>query len=236
MRNNLTEQDTQELNHWLSHFDDVYREMADNGVPVSMSGGEPLTSWETVTQIWFSPKQEYIGQIIEFPEAVSRLQTLEFIRIENIIIPEFPECLTKVKKLKTVIFNNTQMNSVGSSIGNLTYLIKLDLNNNNLVEIPDEICGLISLEEFGVSNNNLEGLPDAFSDMNNLARFFAYGNQISVIPESIELNIHNLISCEFQDNPIRGMSDSLSAFLGNNLKWRMPASEIGKRQQMLQGR
>ena len=128
------------------------------------------------------------------------------------------------------------MNSVGSSIGNLTHLVKLDLNNNNLVEIPDEICGLISLEEFGVSNNNLDSLPDAFSDMNNLARFFAYGNQISIIPESIELNIHNLISCEFQDNPIRSMSDSLSAFLGSNLKWRMPAGEIGKRQQMLQGR
>jgi Leucine-rich repeat (LRR) protein len=236
MPNNLTEQDIQDLNHWLSHFNDIYREMADNDVPVSMSGGEPLTSWETVDKIWFSPKQEYIGQIIDFPDAVSKLQTLEFIRIENIVIPEFPECLTKVKKLKTVIFNNTQMNSVGPSIGNLSNLIKLDLNDNNLVEIPDEICGLISLEEFGVSNNNLESLPDAFSDMKNLARFFAYGNQISTIPESIEFNIQNLISCEFQDNPIRNMSESLNSFLGSSLKWRMPAGDIGKRQQMLQGR
>lgn len=236
MQNNLTEQDIKDLNHWMSHFDDMYLVMSQRGASASMIGGEPLTSWETVSNIWFVPKQEYIGQHIEFPDAVSKLQTLEFIRIENIIIPEFPECVTKIKRLKTVIFNKTQMNSVGSSIGNLTHLIKLDLNDNNLVEIPDEICGMTSLEEFGVSNNNLEFLPDVFSEMSNLARFFAYGNNISTIPESIELNIHNLISCEFQGNPIRNMSESLNSFLGSSLKWRMPAGEIGKRQEALQGR
>jgi hypothetical protein len=137
MKNILTDQDTQSLNQWLSHFDDMYLVMSQHGASASMIGGEPITSWETVTKIWLSPKPEYAGTIIEFPDAISKLQTLEFIRIENIIIPEFPECLTKIKGLKTVIFNNTQMNSIPSSIGNLSKLIKLDLNNNNLVEIPD---------------------------------------------------------------------------------------------------
>lgn len=236
MKNNLTNEDINSLNEWLSHFTDLFKSLIEQGASPSMLGGEPITSWETVEKIWLIPNQEYIGEVIEFPEAISKLQTVTFIRIENIVIPELPEVITKLKNLKKIMFNNVQMASVPTSIGNLTNLISLDLNDNKITELPDEIANLVSLEEFGVSNNLLEWLPDAFSDMPNLARVFAYGNNISIIPESIELNIHKMISCEFQNNPIRNMSDGLSEYLGGRLKWRMPPEEIMKRKEALSGR
>lgn len=114
------------------------------------------------------------------PESISRLTTLEVLRLGNNMLIQLPE------------------RGMGSLIG----LRVLDVRRNKLKTLPHTLSRCSCIEEIDASINELRDIPPEFGELKNLRVLLLDRNRIDAVPMEVLRGCANLCTLSLKENPI----------------------------------
>ncbi|MFX1487680.1 MAG: GTP-binding protein [Promethearchaeota archaeon] len=164
------------------------------------------------------------------PDILTKLSSLEELRIYDNLISSIPEFVFTIKNLKILGLTKNNLENLPSSIGklesleylsvrgnrlsnlpdSLNRLKKLDylnLNGNHFILLPEVVCQLKSLKQLDLAENRLEELPDCFGDLITLEELDCSNNKLEQLPESFG-NLRFLINLNLYFNKIKKLPES----------------------------
>ncbi|XP_067949562.1 uncharacterized protein [Watersipora subatra] len=120
------------------------------------------------------------------PSSISRLRSLESLRLPRCDLSDLPPWLNTLTELKSLdLSSNNFFHGLPSSISQLISLESLNLSSCDLRDLPPRLNTLTELKSLDLTNNNFsQGLPHSISQLSSL--------------ESL-----NLSSCDLKDLPQR---------------------------------
>jgi len=185
--------------------------------------------------------------IVEIPESIEDLDSLEVLKLYNNQISIIPETMWGLNKLKQLWLQNNNLEVLSENIGNLNKLIHLHLSHNQLSTIPVNISYLSDLRYLSIDNNNLYSLPESINNLSDLYFFDVSRNQLCQEYNFTSItNFNNqvcsTINCEsgFSDNTFCYNHEDISIieeiFYLNNIHNEFVSFNIIKSQEWFEGR
>lgn len=114
------------------------------------------------------------------PDAVGRLQHVQFLSIANNYFSEIPACLTRLTALRLLNVSNNVLEEVPDSIKQFAKLEFLNAASNQLCRVSDELGRLAKIETVILSHNRILEFPE------NIHRIDALEIDDQVAPASFE--------------------------------------------------
>lgn len=120
-------------------------------------------------------------------ESISKMATLEHLRLIRNAIKEIPFSLQRLQSLVNLVFKNQKLQGFPASLLDLCKLESLSMRGNNLEEIPDEIDRLINLTGLDFFDNQIRTLPESISRLSRLHSISLGKNPLDSIPRFLSL-------------------------------------------------
>ena len=205
----------------------------------SLSGDFPnLSRLSRLKKLWFSGKNNRIGQDKGIPLWLNNLTSLEEINLWGNEMGGSIPTLSGLSNLKLLkLQNNSLTGNIPSWFGDMNSLGGLYLHANNLSgSIPSELGQLTRLRRLWLDRNQLSGsIPPALGNMSNLGTLNLHTNRLTgSIPPQLG-NLSKLQHFALQNNQLTGIIPAQLSYLsemtrlavsGNQLSGPIPA-ELG---------
>jgi len=131
--------------------------------------------------------------------------------VNNPNIVEIPNDILNLKSLEKLDFSNCQISQFPYKLKDLPNLKSLSLWKNSISTISEEISQFKNLEYLDLGENQLSSIPDSIGQMTNLNSLLLYNNDISSFPNSI-YQLSKLKTLNVESNP--NLSGELKNFGG----------------------
>jgi len=122
----------------------------------------------------------------QFPEALTRLGTLEKLNLASCGLNDIPESIKNLKKLEVLNLAFNELKEIPVAITELPSLQELNLSHNWIRDLPDSLKNLKSLRKLGLNNNHFESINDILGELGNLEEVSIFNNDnLQELPEII---------------------------------------------------
>ncbi len=114
----------------------------------------------------------------EFPEAITRVDTLQRLYFGANRISELPDSVGRMANLEVLYLGGNQLHTLNASVGSLARLTVLNLGENRLTTLPDSVTNLINLQAFSLQGNLFRALPPFILKLQGLERLALRNNPL----------------------------------------------------------
>eukprot|EP00884_Botryococcus_braunii_P023561 jgi/Botrbrau1/988/Bobra.114_1s0028.1 len=185
-------------------------------VPALLYNGKSLPDEAEETAWW--QEQDLIAldishnSIVEIPEGLSALETLQKLDISNNKVKSLPEGLRCLTGLQSLNISANQLASLPTSLAALPELKTLDCSSNQLVSLPNDLGSICtSLVSLRAANNALAKIPNGLACCSYLTALVLENNKIETVPDALVQGLTSLVQLQLTKNSISGtMPKSLS--------------------------
>jgi len=137
------------------------------------------------------------------PSSIGKLKNLKHLSCEQ--LNEFPEAICKITSLEYLNLALYKIKSIPAFIGLLKNLLRLDLRWSSVEELPNEIGKLENLKELDLYHcSSLKHLPQTFGQLKKLQELNLMYTGLEEIPNEIG-NLGNLTKLEIDRSMIMPM-------------------------------
>ena len=155
------------------------------------------------------------GWLTYFPEALSKMTSLQEFTLWGGTIRVFPTFLTKLPAIKKVDFESTQpdlhevksLTQINSlSVGLRTHIAR----EANFPVLPEAICQLDQLESLYLANANLSLVMPSIAVFSSLSSLRLVNANLTVLPPQIG-TLHRLVYLDCRGNRLRTLPEEIGA-------------------------
>ena len=143
-----------------------------------------------------------------FPEAVTKLFSIEDLSLSNNQISEIPDTISQLVNLKELSLWSNKISKISDAISQLENLEEIDLSGNQIIIIPISIMKISSLKRLRLENNQIREIPCEIGLLKNLCHLSLHSNEIREIPSSIS-QMKDLKTLSLYCNQIREIPEAV---------------------------
>ena len=137
---------------------------------ITLSIGEnywhTLPSMEGLTQILDLSIHDMELPILDLPESIKYLTTLENLGCQGAGLSKLPDWLPNLSCLLELELTDNHLKELPENIGNMQSLKTLELSNNQLRKIPKSLARITTLLSLNLTGNKIDSFPIALYEQN----------------------------------------------------------------------